>query len=73
LPFHVEGTADERICLSICDERGVKVEGSERNFFWGSLSLRATNQNIETMYYHVAVTKGEHRKTAMLEAYPSIY
>ena len=32
--------------------------------------MRATNQNIDTMYYHIAVTKGEHRITGMLAAYP---
>ena len=37
MPFHVEGTADERICLSICDERGVKVGGSERNLLGKSI------------------------------------
>lgn len=33
----MEGTADERICLSICDERGVKVGGSERNLLGKSI------------------------------------
>lgn len=33
----MEGTADERMCLPICDERGVKVEGSERNLLGKSI------------------------------------
>lgn len=33
----MEGIADERMCLPICDERGVKVGGSERNLLEKSI------------------------------------
>lgn len=58
------------MCLPICDERGVKVEGSEKNFFGESLSLRATNQNVDTMYYHVAVTNEKCKNSKETSPYP---